>query len=97
MQDKIMMFAVGLVAGIVLSTVTFFIFEITRNSKNINNSHLESDRPFGFDESRPEIPNNEFGQVPNENFENGNRKSKSKTKKDNIQEFQDQDKNDESV
>ena len=96
MQDKLMMFAVGLVAGIILSTGTFFIFEITRNSNN--NSQFEFERPFGIDNSsRPELPNGEFEPGSNEQFNNGNRKSKSKTKKGDTQEFQDSNKNDESI
>jgi hypothetical protein len=95
MQDKIMMFAVGIVAGIILSTGTFFIFEITRNS--INN-HLESDRHIEFhNNSKPEIPNSKFEDNSNEQFKNGNRKLKNKTKKDNTNEIQESDKNNENV
>ena len=95
MQNKLMMFAVGLLAGIILSTGTFFIFEITRNSNN--NSQFEFERPFGMNDGRPELPNGDFEPGSNEQFNNGNRKSKSKTKKDNNQEFQDSNKNDESI
>ena len=94
MQDKIMMFAVGIVAGIILSTGTFFIFEITRNSRN---NHLESDSHIGVHNSKPEIPNSKFEDNSNEQFKNGNRKSKNKTKKDNTNEIKESDKNDENV
>ena len=98
MQDKIMMFAVGIVAGIILSTGTFFIFEITRNSRNIDSNHLESDRHIGVhNNSKPEKPNSKFDDNSNYNFKNGNRKSKNKTKKDNTKEIQESDKTDENV